>query len=44
MRKALRRLDNIDHLPVVNYFEGKSMLDLTGSHPKDEEHETARAS
>ena len=28
MRKVLRRLDNVDVLPVVNYFEGKSMLDL----------------
>lgn len=29
MRKVLRRLDNVDHLPVVDYFEGKSMVDLT---------------
>ena len=33
MRKVLRRLDNIEHLPVVNYFEGKSMVDLTGEQP-----------
>ncbi|MDQ6737245.1 MAG: hypothetical protein M3Z30_06065 [Gemmatimonadota bacterium] len=28
MRKVLRRLDNVERLPVVNYFEGKSMVDL----------------
>jgi hypothetical protein len=33
MRKVLRRLDNVEHLPVVNYFEGKSMLDLTDERP-----------
>jgi hypothetical protein len=32
MRKVLRRLDNVDRLPVVSYFEGKSMVDLTDSH------------
>ena len=31
MRNVLRRLDNVDHLPVVSYFEGKSMVDLTES-------------
>ncbi len=40
MRKVLRRLDNVDHLPVVSYFEGKSMLDLAEERPTD----TARAS
>jgi signal transduction histidine kinase len=44
MRKVLRRLDNVDRLPVVDYFEGKSMVDLTGAHPAVSEHETARAS
>lgn len=29
MRKVLRRLDNVDRLPVVSYFDGKSMVDLT---------------
>lgn len=29
MRKVLRRLDNVERLPVVSYFEGKSMVDLT---------------
>ena len=43
MRKVLRRLDNVDRLPVVNYFEGKSMLDLTGTNVTTE-HEAARAS
>lgn len=33
MRKVLRRLDHVEHLPVVNYFEGKSMIDLAGEHP-----------
>ena len=28
MRKVIRRLDNVDVLPVVKYFEGKSMVDL----------------
>lgn len=28
MRKVLRRLDNVEHLPVIDYFEGKSMVDL----------------
>lgn len=28
MRKVLRRLDDVDRLPVVKYFEGKSMIDL----------------
>ncbi len=31
MRKVLRRLDNIEHLPVVNYIDGKSMVDLAGA-------------
>jgi phospho-acceptor domain-containing protein len=30
MRKVLRRLDDVDRLPVVSYFEGRSMVDLTG--------------
>ncbi|MEO7216577.1 MAG: histidine kinase dimerization/phospho-acceptor domain-containing protein [Gemmatimonadaceae bacterium] len=33
MRKVLRRLDNVERLPVVDYFEGKSMLDLTTDEP-----------
>lgn len=28
MRDVLRRLDHVDHLPVVDYIEGQSMLDL----------------
>jgi signal transduction histidine kinase len=41
MRKVLRRLDDVDNLPVVSYFEGKSMVDLTGTRPTTEK---ARAS
>jgi signal transduction histidine kinase len=37
MRKVLRRLDNVERLPVVNYFEGKSMVDLTGTQPAEPE-------
>lgn len=45
MRKVLRRLDNVDRLPVVSYFEGKSMVDLTETRPApDSPKETARAS
>ncbi|MEO7041316.1 MAG: histidine kinase dimerization/phospho-acceptor domain-containing protein [Gemmatimonadaceae bacterium] len=40
MRKVLRRLDHVDHLPVVSYFEGKSMVNLAEERPTD----TARAS
>jgi hypothetical protein len=40
MRKVIRRLDNVDRLPVVSYFEGKSMIDLTEENPPDK----ARAS
>jgi hypothetical protein len=39
MRKVIRRLDNVDRLPVVSYFEGKSMIDLTEENPPN----TARA-
>lgn len=28
MRDVLRRLDHVEHLPVVDYIEGESMLDL----------------
>jgi len=35
MRKVLRRLDNVDDLPVVSYFQGKSMVDLTQEHPAE---------
>jgi nitrogen-specific signal transduction histidine kinase len=41
MRKALRRLDNVERLPVVNYIEGKSMVDLTGAKAAEQEPETA---
>ena len=41
MRKVLRRLDHVDHLPVVSYFEGKSMINLAEERPTDT---TARAS
>lgn len=44
MRKVLRRLDNVDRLPVVSYFEGQSMVDLTDSyHAPDPLPDTARA-
>jgi hypothetical protein len=44
MRKVLRRLDDVDRLPVVSYFEGKSMVDLTEARPADENpRKTARA-
>jgi hypothetical protein len=33
MRKVLRRLDDVERLPVVDYFEGKSMLDLASDRP-----------
>lgn len=33
MRKVLRRLDDVERLPVVDYFEGKSMLDLATDRP-----------
>ncbi len=33
MSKVLRRLENVDRLPVVNYFDGKSMLDLAETRP-----------
>jgi hypothetical protein len=33
MRRALRRLDDVDTLPVVSYFDGRSMVDITGCHP-----------
>ncbi len=43
MRKVLRRLDDVDRLPVVSYFEGKSMVDLTENRPVVEDrHKTAR--
>jgi hypothetical protein len=29
MRNVLRRLDHVEQLPVVDYFDGKSMVDLT---------------
>lgn len=32
MRNVLRRLDHVDHLPVVDYFEGKSMVNLAEVH------------
>jgi signal transduction histidine kinase len=35
MRKVLRRLDNVDDLPVVSYFKGKSMVDLAEEHPTE---------
>ena len=41
MRNVLRRLDNVDRLPVVSYFEGRSMVDLAETRPPEE---TARAS
>jgi signal transduction histidine kinase len=31
MRDVLRRLDHVDHLPVVDYIEGESMLDLAAT-------------
>ncbi|HEY5088076.1 MAG TPA: histidine kinase dimerization/phospho-acceptor domain-containing protein [Gemmatimonadaceae bacterium] len=40
MRKVLRRLDDVDRLPVVSYFEGKSMVDLAETRPAAD---TARA-
>lgn len=35
MRDVIRRLDHVDRLPVVDYFNGRSMVDLTAtsSHP-----------
>jgi hypothetical protein len=45
MRNVLRRLDNVDRLPVVSYFEGQSMVDLADTpHSPDHRNETARAS
>lgn len=44
MRKVLRRLDNVDRLPVVDYFEGKSMVDLTGEQPVPSAQKAARVS
>lgn len=45
MRNVLRRLDNVDRLPVVSYFEGQSMVDLTDPHrTSDTNTATARAS
>lgn len=44
MRKVLRRLDNVDRLPVVSYFEGQSMVDLTEPYRiPDAPKETVRA-
>jgi|GEM_PF-1416815 len=44
MRKVLRRLDNVDGLPIVSYFEGKSMVDLTEDRTSAESpKKTARA-
>ncbi|MEO8946419.1 MAG: histidine kinase dimerization/phospho-acceptor domain-containing protein [Gemmatimonadaceae bacterium] len=44
MRKVLRRLDDVDRLPVVNYIEGKSMVDLAEVRPgADDPRRTARA-
>lgn len=40
MRQVLRRLDNVDRLPVVSYFEGQSMVDLTEQHRRSDD--TAR--
>lgn len=31
MRDVLRRLDHVDHLPVVDYVDGQSMLDLAAT-------------
>lgn len=31
MRDVLRRLDHVEHLPVVDYIDGQSMLDLTST-------------
>lgn len=33
MSKVLRRLDDVDRLPLVSYFDGKSMVDLAGNAP-----------
>lgn len=45
MRKVVRRLDNIDHLPVVSYFDGTSMVDLAETRAvPDATSEKARAS
>lgn len=45
MRKVLRRLDSVDRLPVVSYFEGRSMIDLADpSQISDAQHEAIRAS
>ncbi|HEV2642523.1 MAG TPA: histidine kinase dimerization/phospho-acceptor domain-containing protein, partial [Candidatus Elarobacter sp.] len=35
MHNVLRRLDHVDHLPVVDYFEGKAMVDLAESRELD---------
>lgn len=44
MRNVLRRLENVDQLPVVSYFEGQSMVDLAGASPRpDPVTGTARA-
>jgi signal transduction histidine kinase len=43
MRGALRRLDDIETLPVVSYLEGRSMVDLTGCHPVSGPDDTAPA-